>query len=453
MRYLFLFLFLFSSNSYAYYSESHTYVTDKDKARSACLSSAGSHSCNWYAYGSSKINVSTSNSSTQTITRWIYDNSTGGACPSGKVADSSTGFCVDPPSCPSAGTSVNINESKGLDGSIASYEDSYSIDGCAVNKIQNEGALECWENPNTSIAQCGPLIRFEHTGTASSIREIGDDAKFTVKTDDDEFLESGDHTTGESTTSLGQPTVISMPDGSTVESKTDTLIEVKDKGVTITATGTTKRIEQSDGLIKTENITTVTTTNSDGTKTVKTVKDTSYEQTPKTVQTHNSTTNNYTNNTTSSITGSNTTTTITNYNSSGSETGSSTSSSNSGNGSGEASGDSDQDSQSFCEERPNSVECKSYESAGSLYESSGKTFDNVLSDFTSGVANSEVMTAGSGFFQITAAAPCPVWSANLWFVNIVIDQQCSSSFASALYLVSKILLACATFLAFRFAFL
>jgi len=46
---------------------------------------------------------------------------------------------------------------------------------------------------------------------------------------------------------------------------------------------------------------------------------------------------------------------------------------------------------------------------------------------------------------------CPVWSVNAWVFTIVIDQHCSNNIPWAA--IRAVLLACAGFVAFRWAFL
>jgi hypothetical protein len=77
--------------------------------------------------------------------------------------------------------------------------------------------------------------------------------------------------------------------------------------------------------------------------------------------------------------------------------------------------------------------------------------ETVMQGFTDRVQSSAVVQATDRFFTMNVGGSCPVWSVNAWVFTIVIDQHCSNNIPWAA--IRAVLLACAGFVAFRWAFL
>lgn len=90
----------------------------------------------------------------------------------------------------------------------------------------------------------------------------------------------------------------------------------------------------------------------------------------------------------------------------------------------------------------------------SLYTPTGKTFSGVLNSFVTSVQQQPFYSAASNFFTVTLpGGNCPVWSAHVWVFQITFDQQCSAAMQNIWPFISAMVIACAAFLAFRWAFL
>lgn len=250
----------------------------------------------------------------------------------------STGLCVSPVTCPASGTSVKISEPRGVDGTLPNYKSSYDIGGCAVVKIENQTAMDCWLKPDTSIAQCGPLFTYEYSGEASvTTDKPSEDAA--INDSDVDYLPDGDHTKDTVQNVYGDISVIDLPDGAKVETKVDTTVETKDNGVVIETKNDVRTITQSDGIVKETTVTTVTTTNSDGSRNVRTTTDTKYTQNPRTVITQPSPNSPVNWIDIPSITGGSVTVKDETFDSGGNKTGGTETTTTDGNGDGEGEGD------------------------------------------------------------------------------------------------------------------
>jgi hypothetical protein len=124
----------------------------------------------------------------------------------------------------------------------------------------------------------------------------------------------------------------------------------------------------------------------------------------------------------------------------------------SGGGGGDSgTGEEEDDPPAECEPTENTV-C----GENDFYEANNwdeKNFGTVMEGFQNRVLSSEVGTATAGFFNITTSGTCEVWSVNTYNLNIVIDQHCSAIALTIFPIVRAILLAMATFVSFRWAFL
>ncbi|MBE0471331.1 MAG: hypothetical protein IBX55_17695 [Methyloprofundus sp.] len=87
------------------------------------------------------------------------------------------------------------------------------------------------------------------------------------------------------------------------------------------------------------------------------------------------------------------------------------------------------------------------------YTPTTSTYQSVISDFSSSVSNSALISSATAFFDVSVGGSCPVWSVNVMGMDIVIDQQCSSVMASIFPIISAVLMALSGFVAFRWAFL
>jgi hypothetical protein len=94
-------------------------------------------------------------------------------------------------------------------------------------------------------------------------------------------------------------------------------------------------------------------------------------------------------------------------------------------------------------------------SGESLYEPGGKTYAGILAAFKDRVTASPIASAGSGFFTITLSGSCPIWVLPQTALTpaIPIDMQCSDMMNDIWPLISAVVIAAASFMAFRWAFL
>lgn len=90
----------------------------------------------------------------------------------------------------------------------------------------------------------------------------------------------------------------------------------------------------------------------------------------------------------------------------------------------------------------------------SLYTPTGKTFGGVLTAFKDNMQQKPFYAAATGFFNVSInGGTCPIWEAQAWVFNIRFDQQCSQTMQQIWPFIYAIVVACAGFLAFRWAFL
>jgi hypothetical protein len=92
---------------------------------------------------------------------------------------------------------------------------------------------------------------------------------------------------------------------------------------------------------------------------------------------------------------------------------------------------------------------------GSQYEPTEKTYGGVLMAFKDRVTASPIASAGSIFFTITLSGSCPIWVLPQTALTpaIPIDMQCSDMMNDIWPLISAVVIAAASFMAFRWAFL
>lgn len=79
------------------------------------------------------------------------------------------------------------------------------------------------------------------------------------------------------------------------------------------------------------------------------------------------------------------------------------------------------------------------------------TIGGVLDDFHDRMANAPIVQSTSAFFTVNVSGSCPIWHAQAWVFSITFDQHCSTNMPWDL--IRAVLLACASFVAFRWAFL
>jgi len=145
-----------------------------------------------------------------------------------------------------------------------------------------------------------------------------------------------------------------------------------------------------------------------------------------------------------------TNTTTTNYNSNGAKTGQSTSCTGPA-CSTDGKGDSDGDGLADC------AVGKCEETEGTevgpqdWHEKGDETYGTAFEAFADRVTASPVMKAGDQFFAFNPSGACPVWSVNTWVFSITLDQHCSADIPWDV--IKAIIMACAGFVAFRWALL
>lgn len=86
---------------------------------------------------------------------------------------------------------------------------------------------------------------------------------------------------------------------------------------------------------------------------------------------------------------------------------------------------------------------------GDWYEPTEETFGTVLGGFVNRVKASPIGQAGDNFFTFNATGSCPVWDVSAWVFTIRIDQHCTTDIPWEL--IRAVVLACAAFVAFRWA--
>lgn len=85
------------------------------------------------------------------------------------------------------------------------------------------------------------------------------------------------------------------------------------------------------------------------------------------------------------------------------------------------------------------------------FQAGDDTMGSVLEGFAARIGGSPIIHAGDQFFTFSASGTCPVWRADTWIFHIVIDQHCSTNIPWDV--VKAIIIACASFVAFRWALL
>ncbi|MGR3611031.1 MAG: hypothetical protein ACU0BN_19550 [Sulfitobacter sp.] len=145
-----------------------------------------------------------------------------------------------------------------------------------------------------------------------------------------------------------------------------------------------------------------------------------------------------------------TNTTTTNYNSNGAKTGQSTSCTGPA-CSADGKGDKDGDGLSDCAVGQCSEEEGVSVGAQDWHEKGDETFATAFEGFTSRVSSAPVMKAGDKFFAFNPSGSCPVWSVNTWVFSFTLDQHCSTDIPWDV--IKAIIMACAGFVAFRWALL
>lgn len=143
-----------------------------------------------------------------------------------------------------------------------------------------------------------------------------------------------------------------------------------------------------------------------------------------------------------------TNTTTTTYNSNGAKTGQSTSCTGPA-CSTDGKGDKDGDGLSDCVVG----KCEEGTPVGGQdwYEKGEETYGSAFQSFADRVSASPVMKAGDKFFAFNPGGSCPVWSVNTWVFSITLDQHCSTDIPWDA--IKAIIIACASFVAFRWALL
>lgn len=383
-----------------------------------------------------------------------------------KSCGSSTeSYCQQPSNCPASGDVVRVarveNGSYLEDGTFIPNSLSgdstiviggtVSADGCGfarstdpdfdtnrTTKVYSDSQLITWENV---ISTGEPLEPLE--GQPQSI--IKENLTLVEAEGSTDTLEDN------SSTVISEPVVSSDPDGSSVVTEQTTVVDTKNSGTKIETSDSITSVTQSNGIIKNTITTTTTTTNPDGSKTVTTEDHTVYTQTPITNYTIDNSSNTISYNGSSGSSASQTTTTTDTYDSLGNQTGSTTSTQ----GTGDSDVAEDQQQQEFCEINPGNPDCKEYAGAPTdgLYTPGDSTFESVLGDFQTRLNDTPVIQSVSGFFSLNVSGSCQVWSVNAWVFSITFDQLCTSTFLSILPFISAVLLAAASFVGFRIAFM
>ncbi len=112
-----------------------------------------------------------------------------------------------------------------------------------------------------------------------------------------------------------------------------------------------------------------------------------------------------------------------------------------------------------CYQAPTVVPCSpgSACDSSSLYEKNdweARNFGTVLTDFKADILATPVGQVSNNFFSVhVGVANCPTWRVDTWVFHFDIDQFCSPIMSSIWVLIRAVLLAAASFLAFRWAFL
>lgn len=254
-------------------------------------------------------------------------------CPTGYI-DNGSGTCIPEPICPTAGTTANFGVQLSLggntvnvdgdpfpivdDGCVYQLTDPYSNDSCQLfddpDNLEAEPTILCF-NSYTSTGD-------EYTGDLSDTIQSADITNFQPHTPDEPS----------STTTNTPPLVDNFPDGTSVTSETTSTNTDSGSDSTVEANDDSIVVTQQEGSQTSSTSTTTTTVNPDGSSTVSTNTENTY-QPPQTTTT---TIDKNDSQTTGSSTGGSQTTTNSNvtdtYDSDGNLTGTSTTGSGDGTG-------------------------------------------------------------------------------------------------------------------------
>lgn len=370
-------------------------------------------------------------------------------CPAG--IDLATGDCVAPPApvCPAAGTEYTLGFAPASGGPIT-VGNKKSLDGCTL--VAKFRTVDCYESPAGS-ADCKMMDGYEYTGEPEPAGDpsppvVDPEGVQPVDVPDTEPLSDGKNLKPETTETIIQDTVTEvMPDGTVVKQDVTTKITTKGIGTNIETTTEEKKIVRDNGITKTQTTTTTTTTNPDGSKSVQTVTDTSYDQSDKELIIVKNADGSISIVKNDGYSGSSKTTNTKNYDADGKKTSETEEK--------EKTGDEDESPGAFCEENPEAMECKEKGGAieGGLYQPDDTTLESVFQGFKTKLDDSDIGQALGGFYEVSVGASCPRWAVDVWVFKFDLDQMCSATMINALGLAAYVILATASFFAFRIAFL
>ena len=314
-------------------------------------------------------------------------------------------------------------------------------------------SVECFpiDGSSTDI-ECFNTMNFVATGDSYTGETIDSAQAYDPGSEDDPQPISGatlDTRTSTKDLQVIPTDIVVFGDGTTQETDQNILTEVAGNGSKINTSETQTVVTDTNGIAKTTTTTTQTVTNPDGSQTVTETTNVSYTNNPVT---------NYTITNEGDVTkietspGSNasqTTTQTTNKDSQGNVTGQSETTESDG------TGEEVPEDGAFCEENTEDPSCKEYDGAadGGLYTAGTETFTTVLDRFKTNAMQSPVMTAATEFFTLNANGSCTPWVADTWVFHFVFDFHCISPMTDIYPLMALVLLAVASVLAFRIAFL
>ncbi|MDI3323924.1 hypothetical protein QKW35_06015 [Pontibacterium granulatum] len=382
---------------------------------------------------------------------------------------------TEPSSCPNAGTPKRIAtpingtinngvfvEDIPVGGMVIEIGGGLSADGCGYAiPIPDGNGVGGDVNPDTKV-KCSPsgqCFRFSTYVATGQAREPGqDEATSVVIGDPESFVKEEDTNTDtrESRTSTTQTDPITENlDGKQITSQTVTTTETRGDGAVVETRDDITTVTQSDGITRTDTVTTTTTTNADGSKTVETTNNISYTQHPQTVYNIDNSTSRITVTAGSGASAQQTTRTVDTYDPAGNRTSSQTTEGPT-TGDPAATEDPSEQGKTFCEENPDNISCKDYEGPSSEGEYSPDTelsYSSVMTDFTDRVGQSEFVGGVNGFFDLSVAGSCESGTVEFDGTVVVIDQHCSAMAVQIMGAAYWVIIAVASFAAFRVAVL
>jgi hypothetical protein len=384
---------------------------------------------------------------------WIWgEGSNTCSLPADKQVDEN-GVVSDLVTCPAIGTAhtgtVDLKSTldNWTEGDSFTYPKTIAYDGCEYSTVVvgDQGEIYASEGGEAKVLDGVTYWSdtWYATGNTSTGSENWNDVLTGTASEPDLNQAVTDDRQNTSSVSVADPVVVTDESG-TVTTEQTTTTQTAGSGTLVLSDGTTYTVTESGGITKTTTETTVTAENLDGSKTETIQTDTTYTQNPSTtISIDNSTqTINYT---TSPGTTSGSGTTKTNtYDPNGNLTGSTEQSSTAA------------DESATCEDTPNAVECKTYVSADSFYESDGTlTYDGVMTNFKNTVQAAGFYQAATGFFDLNIGShSCPVWTADVGDLGtITIDHLCTDFGNTLFSVISAVLLIVAGWIAFRIAIL